>query len=246
MTDQPFLKCPCQNCGGAIEFPAQGVGLKIECPHCAQRTVLTDPQTAVPVDSSLVTEHVEAQRPAENSPQVPRTLDIELRPTRSRAVLFIVLAAGIAALAGGGLWYSKSGPGRSQGQTASGGRPPSTTPAKPGTPSMTSNTGNPAEDGKSPEAGDKSLDDLKPGNVTLEKAKSGSLMYAVGTVKNDSPHQRFGVKVEIEFTDAKGRAAGKASDYTQLIEPRQEWRFRALVLDAKAVRGKVVALHEDK
>ncbi len=81
--------------------------------------------------------------------------------------------------------------------------------------------------------------------MTLEKAKSGSLYYAIGTVKNQSDHQRFGVKVEIEFTDAKGRPAGKSADYTQVIEPRKEWRFRALVLDAKAVSAKVVGIKED-
>ena len=81
--------------------------------------------------------------------------------------------------------------------------------------------------------------------MSLEKARSGSLVHAVGTVKNESDHQRFGVKVEIEFTDAQGRPAGKATDYSQVIEPLKEWRFRPLVLDSNAASGKVVSIKED-
>ena len=54
---------------------------------------------------------------------------------------------------------------------------------------------------------------------------------------------------EIELTDPRGYPAGKASDYTQVIEPRQEWRFRALVLEdpkgSRAVAGKVSSIKED-
>ena len=92
----------------------------------------------------------------------------------------------------------------------------------------------------------KSLDDLKAGNPALEKAKSGSLLvYAVGTVKNDSDHQRYGVRVEFELLDASGKSVGKASDYKDVIEPRKEWRYRALVLTKKAASARLVAVNED-
>ena len=36
-----FAKCDCQHCGGHIEFPIQGGGRKISCPHCNEPTLLT-------------------------------------------------------------------------------------------------------------------------------------------------------------------------------------------------------------
>ncbi len=40
MADTKFLKCPCDHCGGHIEFPADGIGATIPCPHCARPTEL--------------------------------------------------------------------------------------------------------------------------------------------------------------------------------------------------------------
>jgi hypothetical protein len=92
----------------------------------------------------------------------------------------------------------------------------------------------------------KSTDDFKIGAITLEKAKGSSLIYAQGTLRNNSEHQRFGVKLEFELTDARGAVVGAAKDYRAVIEPRQEWRFRALVLDAKAVAARVSSIREDE
>ncbi len=93
----------------------------------------------------------------------------------------------------------------------------------------------------------KSLDDLKLlGNVSIEKAKNSRLSYAMGTLKNDSEHQRFGVKIEIELFDGSGnKLPSKASDYIQTLEPRKEWSFRALILEPKAATAKVVSIQED-
>ncbi len=91
----------------------------------------------------------------------------------------------------------------------------------------------------------KSLADLKLATVTIERTKGSGLIYAVGTMKNDSDHQRFGVRVELDLLDAGGAKLGTATDYTQLIEPRAEWTFRALVLDAKAVTAKPAKIKED-
>src|SRR5262245_58313843 len=41
MSDTKFLKCTCAQCGGHIEFPAEGIGMKIPCPHCGWETELT-------------------------------------------------------------------------------------------------------------------------------------------------------------------------------------------------------------
>ena len=91
----------------------------------------------------------------------------------------------------------------------------------------------------------KSIDDLKAGPITLEKAKSGGLVYAVGTLRNQSDHQRFGVNIELALTDARGNKAGTAKDYRAVLEPRQEWRFRALILDSKATAATVSSIREE-
>lgn len=114
---------------------------------------------------------------------------------------------------------------------------PQTTSTQPPTPA----TNAPAASPTAP----RSLEDLKTGPVTLEKAKNGSLVYAVGILRNESDHQRFGVNIEIELTDARGNDAGTAKDYRAVIEPRQEWRFRALVLNSKATQGKVARVREE-
>src|SRR5580658_4512197 len=36
-----YSKCVCQHCGGHIEFPTEGAGQTIRCPHCQWNTVLT-------------------------------------------------------------------------------------------------------------------------------------------------------------------------------------------------------------
>ena len=38
-----FITCLCTNCSGRIEFPASGVGMEIECPHCKLQTKLYQP-----------------------------------------------------------------------------------------------------------------------------------------------------------------------------------------------------------
>ena len=88
--------------------------------------------------------------------------------------------------------------------------------------------------------------DLKVGPITLEKARGSSLVHAVGVLKNDSDHQRFGVNIELELSDARGNKAGTARDYRTVIEPHQEWRFRALLLDSKAVSARLDRIREEE
>lgn len=40
LQSESFAKCACQHCGGHIEFPIQGAGQNICCPHCDQPTLL--------------------------------------------------------------------------------------------------------------------------------------------------------------------------------------------------------------
>lgn len=47
MSNNNFLKGQCRHCGGHLEFPVEGVGQTVPCPHCNQMTELT---ASVPPD----------------------------------------------------------------------------------------------------------------------------------------------------------------------------------------------------
>jgi len=92
----------------------------------------------------------------------------------------------------------------------------------------------------------KSASDLKVSEVQLEKTKGSSLVYAVGTVKNESDYQRFGVRIELDLFNQNGAKLGTSKDYIAILEPRREWQFRALIPDPKAVSAKVATLKEEE
>jgi hypothetical protein len=100
-------------------------------------------------------------------------------------------------------------------------------------------------DPPAPPPTEKSVADFKVGSITLEKTRGSSLVYAIGVLRNESPYQRFGVHVELELIDGRGDRVGTSKDYRAVFEPHQEWRFRALVLDSKAVSAKVIAIREE-
>jgi hypothetical protein len=91
----------------------------------------------------------------------------------------------------------------------------------------------------------KSHADLKPGKIELEKTAGSSLVYAVGTVTNDSTYQRFGVKVELDLFNKERVKIGATQDYKDIIEPRKEWRFHALIPDKKTASAKITAVTEE-
>jgi hypothetical protein len=43
MDSQEYLKINCPLCGGSIEFPSEGFGQEVECPHCNQKIRLRPP-----------------------------------------------------------------------------------------------------------------------------------------------------------------------------------------------------------
>ena len=98
---------------------------------------------------------------------------------------------------------------------------------------------------KTAPAKEKSPADLQAGEVTLEKTKGSSLVYATGTLKNDSDYQRFGVKIEFDLFNAKGKKIAATQDYKDILEPHQTWQFRALIPDNKTVKATVAAIKED-
>ncbi len=78
----------------------------------------------------------------------------------------------------------------------------------------------------------------------LEKTPGSSLVYVTGTIQNDTERQRFGVKVEFSLFDTNDNAIGTATDYQQVIEPHGEWRFKAMVIESKAVTAKFGSIIE--
>ena len=78
----------------------------------------------------------------------------------------------------------------------------------------------------------------------LEKTPGSSLVYVTGTIQNDTERQRFGVKVEFSLFDTNDDAIGTATDYEQVIEPHGAWRFKAMVIESKAVSAKFLSIIE--
>jgi len=90
------------------------------------------------------------------------------------------------------------------------------------------------------------FDDFKINKITLKKSEEGGLVYAFGVVKNDTNRQRFGVKVILDLHDAKNATIGRASDYLSVLEPHQQWQFKALVTDPKTVSAVLARIEEQK
>jgi len=82
--------------------------------------------------------------------------------------------------------------------------------------------------------------------IRLERTPGTSRVYATGTLKNTTTRKRFGVKVELDLTDASDQKVGTATDYQAVIEPGAEWHFRALALDSRATAARVTSIKEDQ
>jgi hypothetical protein len=247
MSETKYLKCSCQKCGASIEFPIHGTGSVVPCPHCGERTTLFVPPT---VGSSAAT-------PA--SEVTPATPPVGLvGPTdelaeasegfattggrRGSGALPLSISVVLLILIGGAVFVFRNRFTRPELADSKVPVSVETTKAPTGKESESVQTASSALAAKTP----KSADDLKVGDITLEKAKGSSVVYAVGVLRNESDHQRFGVNIEVELADAKGAKAGVAKDYRSVVEPRQEWRFRALVLDTKAVSAKLSRIREEE
>jgi NhaP-type Na+/H+ or K+/H+ antiporter len=80
--------------------------------------------------------------------------------------------------------------------------------------------------------------------IVFEKSQSGSIVHAIGELHNMANRQRFGVRVELEILDDTGRKVGVTTDYQSILEPNAVWRFRALVVDKRAVAAKALTIKE--
>lgn len=88
------------------------------------------------------------------------------------------------------------------------------------------------------------IQQFRIGKITLEKAETGGISYAVGTVKNDSDRQRFGVKIMLDELDKADHTVGSISDYIAVLEPAKQWRFKAMLTDPRAVKVKLTGIRE--
>ena len=79
----------------------------------------------------------------------------------------------------------------------------------------------------------------------MQKTKGRSPVSAVGTKKNDSEIQRFGVKLTLKLLDQNGKKVGTAQDYIGVLEPHHDWQFRALITDPKAVTAVLDSIREE-
>jgi DNA-directed RNA polymerase subunit RPC12/RpoP len=88
------------------------------------------------------------------------------------------------------------------------------------------------------------IQQFRVGKITLEQAEFGGISYAIGTVKNASDRQRFGVKIMLDELDQADHTVGSTSDYIAVMEPAKEWRFKAMLTDPRAVKVRLTGIRE--
>jgi hypothetical protein len=204
MPETKFLKCACESCGGGIEFPAEGIGSTVPCPHCGWHTEL------------------KLENPVVQTAASSRSLKWIIAGAVILCVGFIAI---VAILVTARRMMEKARRDQSETQTV---RPAKTNIAKPAPP---------------PVAG-KAINDFSISPVAIDKTRS--LAYATGTLKNETDKQRFGVTVELELLDSGGKKIGTAKDYKDLIEPRAEWKFRALLVQKNVAAARVASVKEQE
>lgn len=205
MPETKFLKCACESCGGRIEFPAEGIGSTVPCPHCGW-------QTELKLETPLV-------HPANSKRSLKWII-------AGAAILCIGFVAVVAILVTARRMMEKA---RREQDTTTVIRPASTNlvntkPAAPVTGTV--------------------INDFSVSAVSIDKNRS--LVHAAGTLKNETEKQRFGVTVELELLDQAGMKIGMAKDYKDLIEPRAEWKFRALLVQKNVAAARVANVKEQE
>ena len=196
MSDDNYLKCPCQKCSEQIEFSPGQSGELIDCPHCSGQTILISTAEKIPV------------KPGGKLPII------------IGSVLFVLILA-----TAGVILY------RSRISKQADVQPITPTKAITNAAILDAFT-EIKEFGISP--------------IILKKSDDGGLVYAVGTVKNNTSRQRFGVKIELDLLNKQDEKFGSASDYIAELEPQGEWQFKALLTDLKAVKARLSNIEEQK
>jgi hypothetical protein len=201
MAAAKFLKCDCSNCGGHIEFPAEGIGTTIPCPHCGADTELTLP--------------------------APDIASSGTSPGLKWAIAgLIILALGVVGVF---IAFNLAQRILRDPPTIEGVRQrsaPAVLPASPESQWLVHSN------------------HFTSSKVTIEAQPGSTLVYALGTLKNQLETQRFGVTVELDLFDATGRKIGTAQDYQEMIDGRGESRFRALLVVPNVATARVRSIRE--
>jgi hypothetical protein len=201
MAAPTFLKCDCSHCGGHIEFPADGIGNTIPCPHCGADTELTlpAPDIALPGYSS------------------------SLKWAMAGLIILVLGVLGVFIALNLAQRILRNPP------TIEGVKQrsePAGLPASPESQWLVHSN------------------HFTSSKVTIEAQPGSTLVYALGTLKNQIETQRFGVTVELDLFDATGRKIGTAQDYREIIEGRGEWKFRALLVIPNVAAAQVRSIRD--
>lgn len=82
-------------------------------------------------------------------------------------------------------------------------------------------------------------EELQVVNFELQKNQGTSLVYVTGKVKNNSDVQHTSVRVDFKLFDSSGKQVGMTSDYIMILDPKQEWDFKALVVEPDVAKAEV-------
>jgi hypothetical protein len=195
--------------------------LKGECQQCAGRIEFPAEAIGMPTQCPHCGKQTELMLAAPPQPSsVPR-----------KAVIYAVIAFVILV---GGLAASLIAVKRAQGLVAR-------QKGREANPSATANpSGVPTPESMAAQAG------FRVSLIKLQKSERGSIVYALGNVRNETDRKRFGVKVELDLLDNAGRKVSEAKDYHPVLEPKESWEFKALVIEPRATTVKLAAVKEDQ
>lgn len=232
-----YFKCACQRCGKHIEFPSNGVGVIVDCPHCGKQTVLgvaADP-AAVKSKKTLLMAVVGLMAVIVVGGALGLVAFLWMQKQKSKEPAVIPTAVAPATKAPVAVVTPavvRAAPPVAE-ATPLVARPPSVN--KPAAPEL-------------PAVPTEMIDDFSIGKITLQKVEGSSLVYAVGTVKNTVDHQRFGVRIELNLLDEQDRNIGVVSDYVSVVEPHKDWQFKALLMPTQtgATKVKVADIKEQE
>jgi hypothetical protein len=205
------LKCACRHCNGRISFPANAAGSMIACPHCGKETPLIAPGVSAAPAAAPASAPTAA--PAAARAKVPSPPV----PTEEEVTEAPAKKGGgkkVMLIVGIVLLVALIGGGAVVFLKQRGGG-----------------------------GGGLSLlgpkDDLQVLNYELQKNQGTALVYVTGKVKNNTDVQHTSVRVDFKLFDASGKQIGNASDYIMILDAKQEWEFKALVVEPEVSKVEV-------